>query len=107
MTTERATDQTFYGSNHYRYLRKPAHPGQLRLKAWRYLVPPTGANDPQWLTQAASYWQLQAETYGLKFHDDMTLMIDYQRGLVITSIHVERILPGQRDRHYVVPRAAA
>lgn len=91
----------------YRTRKEPARANQLHMKSWRYFEAPSGANDPVWLKRAAEYWQLQAETYGIKYHDDMRVLVNYSLGIVTTMIHVERLLPGQRVDGYTVPRVAA
>lgn len=100
-------EQKSAGSNVYRACKRPPYVGQLRIKSWRYFIPPSGAHDPLWVTQAASYWQLQAETFGLRFHDDLTILVDYQLGIVTSALHVAEVLPGRREVDYKVPRVAA
>jgi hypothetical protein len=90
----------------YRFMKKPAYVGQLRLKAWPYVIPPRGPNDPEWLRRAIDFWQLQAETYGLRFEPDVQIMVDYQSGVVTTAVHVAEVLPGQRTRDFTTPRVA-
>jgi hypothetical protein len=102
----RATPQTFNGSNTYRYLRKPAYVGQLRMKGWAYVIPPSGAADPEWIKRAKEFWQLQAETFGLRFEDEILLSVDYGSGCVVSAVHVAEILPGRRTRDYATPRVA-
>jgi hypothetical protein len=104
--TERVTAPSYNSESVYRFMKRPAYPGQLRLKAWPYLVAPSGANDPEWMTRAISFWQLQAETFGLRFEDDLKLMVDYSSGVIVSAIHVAEVLPGQRRRDHVVPRVA-
>ncbi len=104
--TERATDATYNSEREYRYLRKPAYPGQLRLKSWPYLVAPTGPTDPEWLKRATEFWKLQGETFGLRFEDHCHIMVDYASGVVTTAVHVVEVLPGRRSRDYVTPRVA-
>lgn len=103
---KRATAQTFNSERQYRYLKVPAYPGQLRLKTWAYIVAPRGANDPEWLRRVTEFWQLQAETFGLRFEDDVKIMVDYQHGCITTAAHVAEVLPGRRSRDYVTPRVA-
>lgn len=102
----RATEQAFTGSSVYRYRKHPARPGQLHMKSWRYLVAPQSAGDPEWVTKAIDYWRLQAETFGLRYEDDLKLAVDYEHGIVTTFIHVAEVLPGRRERDYVTPRVA-
>lgn len=104
--TERATAQTYNSERCYRYLRTPAYEGQLRLKAWAYVIPPTGPTDPEWMKRATDYWKLQAETFGLRFEDHCHIMIDYASGCVTSAVHVVEVLPGRRSRDYVTPRVA-
>ena len=94
-------------SRTYRFLRHPAYPGQLRLKTWAFVVPPRGPLDPEWQRRAKEFWELQAETFGLKFADDqMHVMVDYQSGCVTTAVHVEEVLPGRRVKDFATPRVA-
>ncbi len=102
---KRATEQTFVGSNTYRYLREPAKPGQLRIKHWRYHIAPPSAADRALVQQCIDYWTLQSETFGLRFNDDMQIAVDYAHGVVTTAITVAEVMPGRRDRHYRTPRA--
>jgi hypothetical protein len=90
----------------YRYRRVPAYEGQLHLKTWAFVIAPTGAHDPQWVKKAVEYWQLQAETFGIRYEPDVQIMVDYQHGCVTTAAHVAEVLPGPRTRDYVVPRVA-
>ena len=104
--TERKTAQTFNGSNTYRFMKKPAFVGELRLKTWGYVVAPSGPGDPAWVKRAVDVWQLQAETFGLRFEPDVQILVDYQSGCVTTAVHVAEILPGRRTSDYRVPRVA-
>ncbi len=90
----------------YRSLKVPAYKGQLRMKSWRYLVAPNSAADPEWITKAGQIWMLQAETFGLKFEDDMKLAVDYGNGIITTFIHVAEVLPGRREVDFTTPRVA-
>lgn len=101
---KRATEQTFVGSNTYRYLREPAKPGQLRVKHMRYIEAPASAADPVWVERCVRFWQLQAETFGLRFNDDLQIAVDYGAGIVTSAITIAEVLPGRRDRHYRTPR---
>lgn len=103
---KRATAQTYNSEREYRYRKVPAYPGQLHMKGWAYVIAPKGANDPEWIKRAVEYWQLQAETFGLRYEDDMKLMVDYGTGVVVTAIHVAEVLPGRRSHGYVTPRVA-
>lgn len=103
---KRATEQTFVGSNTYRFRRVPAVPGQLHVKSWRYIEAPKSAADRAWVQRCADYWRLQSETFGLRYNDDMQIAVDFGAGVVTTAITVAEVLPGRRDRHYRVPRVA-
>ncbi len=104
--TKRRTAQTFNGSATYRFCKNPPFVGQLRLKTWAYVIAPKGANDPEWIKRAADYWQLQSETYGLRFDDRVDIMVDYGSGCVTTAVHVAEVLPGRRLTNYRTPRVA-
>jgi hypothetical protein len=99
-------EPTFAGSNTYRYMERPAVRGQLRLKRWAYQIAPESAADPMWVQRAIDYWKLQSETYGIKFDDDINLLVDYELGIVVTSARVVCMMPGIRTRDFVVPRVA-
>lgn len=99
-------EQGFAGSNTYRYLQGEPYRGQLRLKRWAYQIAPESAADPMWLQRAADYWRLQSETYGIKFEDEIGLLVDYELGVIVTSARIAEMLPGKRTRDYVVPRVA-
>lgn len=103
----RATEQAFTGSNVFRHLRNPAKPGDLRRKAWRYLIAPASADDPVWAQRVADYWTLQGETYGLLFDERVDMIIDFDQGLVLSQARVVRVLPGRRELGYVAPRKRA
>jgi hypothetical protein len=99
-------EQGFASRNVYRHRRKPIVPNDLHLKSWRYGVAPASANDPVWIKRCADYWQLQAETYGIRYHDDMAVMVDFGLGIVTTAIHVAEALPGRRTKDFTVARVA-
>lgn len=104
--SERITAPTYNSERVYRYLRTPAYEGQLRMKTWAYVIPPRGPTDPEWMKRATDFWKLQAETFGLRFEDHCHIMVDYASGCVTTAVHVVEVLPGRRERNYVVPRVA-
>lgn len=87
----------------YRFSKKPVRIGEVRHKAWSWLVPPTSEIDPVWAARAKDYWELQQETYGLAF-SDFTMVMDWENHVVITFAIVLDVLPGERRVDYVVPR---
>ena len=90
----------------YRWMKQPAKPGELRVRSWRYLIPPASSDDPMWLKRCHDYWLLQQETYGLRVSDH-AMMIDFELQIVTTAAVVLDVLPGRRVRDYVAPRARA
>ena len=100
-------EQGFAGSNVYRALKQPAYRGQLRVKSWRYDIMPSGADDPVWLKRAIDYWLLQQRTFGLKFEDDVQIIVDYTEGIVSTTVHVAGLMPGRREVDFKVPELAS
>lgn len=92
----------------YRYMRKPAYVGELRVKTWACLIPPTSDSDPVWAQRCKDYWELQQETYGLKF-SNFTMAADCEAGLwyLSTWAVVVGIMPGRRVHGYTAPRVAA
>lgn len=85
-------------------MKNPAHPGEVRHKVWRWLLEPTSSDDPVWTERARAYWELQQETYGLRF-DAISVLIDFDERRVITAARVSEVLPGERVSGYVAPRA--
>ena len=90
----------------YRYSKKPVKIGELRHKAWGWLVPPAHDLDPVWSKRCQEFWELQQETYGLVF-SNYTMVMDWEAHVVITYAAVLDVLPGERRVDYVVPRVAA
>jgi hypothetical protein len=88
----------------YRAMRRPAAAGDVRLKVWRFLIPPASPDDPEWANRCRTYWALQQETFGLVF-GGCTMEIDWDEMLVISSARVERVLPGERVEGFIAPRA--
>lgn len=88
----------------FRAMKRPAIPGEVRLKVWRFLIPPTAPDDPEWRARCLQYWALQQETFGVVF-GQCTMEVDWDEMVVITSARVERVLPGERVIGYVAPRA--
>jgi hypothetical protein len=89
----------------YRFTKQPYVIGRVHHKAWRWLIPPTDEDDPVWAARAKDYWELQQETFGVKF-SDFTLAIDWDEGVVISFAMLLDILPGERRVGYIVPRVA-
>jgi len=91
----------------YRASKNPGGIGTVRHKAWSYFegLGPTGEDDPIWAKRAKDYWELQQETYGLKF-SNFTLVIDREERVVVTYAVVLGIMPGERRVDYTVPRIA-
>lgn len=87
----------------YRFCKKPVRIGEVRHKAWQWLIPPTSEIDPVWAQRCKDYWELQQETYGLAF-SDFTMVMDWESHVVITFAIVLDVLPGERRVDYVVPR---
>jgi len=87
----------------YRYTKQPYVIGRVHHKAWSYLIPPTGEDDPIWAKRAKDYWELQQETFGVKF-SNFTLAIDWEERVVVTYAILTGVLPGERRVDYVVPR---
>lgn len=80
----------------YRYTRNPVKIGQIRHKTWSWLLTPDGDYDPAWVKRSKDYWELQQETYGLKF-SDFTLVVDYPTRTVTTWAVLLDVLPGERQ----------
>lgn len=89
----------------YRFTKQPYVIGRVHHKAWSYLIPPTGEDDPTWAARAKDYWELQQETFGVKF-SNFTLAIDWRERVVVSYAILEDVLPGERRVDYVVPRVA-
>lgn len=87
----------------YRYTKQPYVVGKLHHKAWSFLIDPSGESDPVWAKRAQDYWELQQETFGVKF-SNFTIAIDWQSRVVVTYAVLEDVLPGERRVDYVVPR---
>ena len=90
----------------YRLMKYKPVVGDLRVKSWRFLIPPSGEDDPVWAQRCREYWELQQETFGLKF-SDFTMMIDYDEMIVTTAATILAILPGERRMSYTAPRKQA
>lgn len=86
----------------YRLMRQPAKVGDLRVRSWRYLLPPVSTDDPAWAKRCKDYWALQEQTYGLK-HSDFAMFIDWEEMIVTTASVVVEVLPGRRERDWVAP----
>lgn len=87
----------------YRYTKQPYVIGRTHHKAWSYLIEPAGDDDPVWAKRAKDYWELQQETFGVKF-SDFTLAVDWQERVVVTFAILVDVMPGERRVDYVVPR---
>lgn len=78
----------------YRKMKNPAYVGQLRTKKWRCLVEPKDG-DPMWSQRCRTYWDRQAQIFGLKFSDYRFWYNPYDETLNTTA-QVLEILPGDR-----------
>lgn len=87
----------------YRYSKKPVTIGEIRHKAWQWLIPPTNDADKVWAARCKAYWELQQETYGIVF-SDFTMSMDWEARVVVTYAVVLDVLPGERRVDYVLPR---
>lgn len=87
----------------YRTPKRAFEVGKLHHKAWSYLIPPEHDTDPTWAKRAKDYWELQQETFGVKF-SNFTMAVDWEERVVITWAVLVEVLPGERRVDYVVPR---
>ena len=87
----------------YRYTKNPVRIGQIRHKAWSWLIPPASEHDPVWAQRAKDYWELQQETYGLKL-SNFTISIDWDAKVVLTYVIVLDVLPGERRVDYLLTK---
>lgn len=97
----------------YRSAKAPFTPGQWRTRHWQPLLPPNGEDDPVWVQRCIDYWELQANTYGVKFSPATMVIRAVERPghpvmiVVSTSAMVLEVLPGPREVDYHVPQVAA
>jgi len=101
-----AAEDLIASANTYRWMKNPPKVGELRVRSWRYLIPPASSDDPMWLDRCKQYWLLQQETYGIAVSDH-AMMIDFDEQIVTTAAVIMRVLPGRRVRDYTAPRARA
>lgn len=82
--------------NVYRQAKSPFERGELRMKAWRAILPPVIAqDDPTWTQRCKEYWELQERLYGVRVSDFM-MIIDTEESVVCTYVTVLEVLPGER-----------
>ena len=95
-------------SSTFRYCRNPPVIGEVRHKTWACLIAPSGPTDPLWAKRCKDYWELQQETYGLKF-SNFTMDVEFENGLayLTTWAILLDVLPGRRSRDYKAPRTRA
>src|SRR5690242_8757284 len=67
----------------YRYTKEPYIAGQVRHKAYSFLIDPSGDDDPVWAQRFKDYWELQQETFGVKF-SNFTLAIDWESRVIVS-----------------------
>lgn len=86
---------TMQGNDTFEALSSPAFPGQIRRRAWRWLIRPATAYDKLWVERAKAYWLLQEKRFGVEF-DTFTMTLDAESEAVVTYARVKRLLPGRR-----------
>lgn len=92
----------------YRSTGAKLEPGQVRTKCWRYVLPPTGDNDPVWVGRIKDYWTLFERLYGAVVDKGTLLMhIDEDNRTVSTWVRIDRVLPGERKANYDPPEGLA
>lgn len=93
------------GTDTFESLNSPAFPGQIRSRAWRWLLRPGSAYDSMWAQRAKDYWLRQEKRFGIEF-DAFTMLLDPEREAVVTYARVKRVLPGRRvpQRQHEAPR---
>lgn len=83
----------------YRLGRADPKVGELRVRSWQCLIPPSSDADPTWARRCQNYWHLQERLYGLKMSDfTMVYGVVDGRGVVTTASTVVAVLPGRRVR---------
>jgi hypothetical protein len=88
----------------YRATKTKLEPGQVRTKRWRYVLPPSGDNDPVWVKRIKDYWTLFERLYGAVVDKGTLLMhIDEENWTVSTWVRIDRVLPGKRVVNYDPP----
>jgi len=83
------------GNDTYEELKGPAFPGQIRRRAWRWLIRPVSPYDDMWVRRAKEYWVRQERRFGLEF-DVFTMALEPESDAVVTYARVKRVLPGRR-----------
>lgn len=93
------------GNDTFEELKSPAFPGQIRRRAWRWLIRPVTPYDDLWVRRAKEYWLRQEKRFGVEF-DVFTMLLDPEREAVVTYARVKRVLPGRRvpQRQHEAPR---
>lgn len=85
----------------YRLGRADPKVGELRVRSWQCLIPPSGDADPTWAKRCQNYWHLQERLYGLRMSNfNMIYGVVDGRGVVTTSSVILEVLPGRRVRDY-------
>jgi hypothetical protein len=94
------------GNDTYETMASPAFPGQIRRRAWRWLIRPLSPYDDLWVNRAKAYWQLQERRFGVEF-DVFTMALEPESDAVVTYARVKRVLPGRRvsQRQHEAPQA--
>lgn len=69
--------------------------GELRMRSWRWIVPPTHDTDRVWAKRCKDYWDRQERIYGMRL-SDFTMLIDWEGGFVSTYAVVLTVMPGER-----------
>lgn len=95
-------------SDTYRAAKAPLAVGQPRTKAWRYLIEPSGDDDPTWRDRVKAYWTMFERLYGVVLHRDAVVVrVDRNSGTVTTWAAIKTILPGERRKNYTPPGGMA
>lgn len=77
-------------------LDRPAYPGQIREKSYRFLVPPEQGGGDMWMTRFQRYWERQERRFGIEFHPSMVIGVDRTNNVITCQVMVQRIRPGKR-----------
>lgn len=88
----------------YRVAAVPLKAGQTRRIEWRYLIEPSGDDDPVWRNRVKDYWARFERLYGaVLYRDAIVVRVDRQRGVVSTWAAIKAVLPGERRKGYKPP----
>lgn len=77
-------------------LDKPAYPGQVREKRWRFLIQPEAGGGERWMKRFQDYWARQERRFGLEFDERMVIGVDREAGVIVSQVMVRRLKPGKR-----------